>query len=66
MEYFCKKCNMSVKRLMCGECDVELVNDTITKENGETVQVSKCRNGHGMIKSPTCCGHDMECRPELI
>ncbi|MCC2666381.1 MAG: Uncharacterized protein K0R24_1070 [Gammaproteobacteria bacterium] len=57
---------MSVKRLMCGECDVELVNDTITKENGETVQVSKCRNGHGMIKSPTCCGHDMECRPELI
>jgi len=25
------------------------------------VQVSKCPNDHGKIKSPMCCGADMSC-----
>jgi hypothetical protein len=25
------------------------------------VQVSKCPNDHGKIKSPMCCGADMAC-----
>ena len=25
------------------------------------VHVSKCPDGHGMIKSPMCCGQDMTC-----
>ena len=28
---------------------------------GGQVQVSKCPNGHGKIKSPLCCGQDMTC-----
>jgi hypothetical protein len=25
------------------------------------VHVSKCPDGHGMVKSPLCCGQDMTC-----
>jgi hypothetical protein len=25
------------------------------------VQISKCPNDHGKIKSPLCCGQDMSC-----
>lgn len=45
----------------CGKCGAALVNDTLTLEGGKTVQVSKCPNGHGKIKSPMCCGQDMSC-----
>jgi hypothetical protein len=61
MECKCNKCGMGVKGLTCSKCDSALVNDTITTDNGSKVQVAKCPEGCGMIKSPTCCGQDMVC-----
>ncbi|MDX1900635.1 MAG: hypothetical protein SFW66_01360 [Gammaproteobacteria bacterium] len=61
MEYQCEKCGMGVKGLTCSKCNAALVKDTITTKSGEKVQVAKCPKGCGMIKSPTCCGHDMSC-----
>jgi hypothetical protein len=58
--YECKKCGMSVNAT-CAKCDAPLVNDSITLDNGTELQVSKCPNGHGKIKSPLCCGEDMTC-----
>ena len=43
----------------CAKCNSALVNDIIIKEDGTEVQVSKCPNEHGKIKSPMCCGQDM-------
>ncbi len=60
MECKCNQCGMGVKGLVCSKCDAELVQDTITA-NGKKVQVAKCPNECGMIKSPTCCGQDMVC-----
>lgn len=57
--YKCEVCGMSVGTMTCGTCDKELEHDAITTDEGETVQVSKCPDGHGMIKSPMCCGQDM-------
>ena len=45
----------------CAKCDALLVNDILTREDVTTVQVSKCPNDHGKIKSPLCCGQDMSC-----
>jgi hypothetical protein len=45
----------------CADCGAPLVNDTLTKDDGTTVQISRCPNGHGKIKSPMCCGQDMTC-----
>jgi hypothetical protein len=61
MECTCNQCGMGVKGLTCVKCDSELVQDTVTK-NDSKIQVAKCPNGCGMIKSPTCCGQDMVCR----
>ena len=58
--YECKKCGMSVNAT-CGECDAPLENDVLKLDNGNEVQISKCPNGHGKIKSPLCCGQDMSC-----
>lgn len=58
--YECSSCGMSVNAT-CGTCDAPLVNDTIQRDDGSSVQVSKCPNGHGKIKSPMCCGVDMSC-----
>ena len=58
--YTCGKCDMSVN-MTCAKCDAELVHDTITTDSGVTVAVSKCPDGHGMIKSPQCCAEDMSC-----
>ena len=58
--YTCDKCGMSVN-MTCATCNAALVNDTITTDTGVEVQVSKCPEGHGMIKSPMCCGEDMSC-----
>ena len=44
----------------CGKCNSQLVDDSIEVE-GNKVQVSKCPNDHGKIKSPSCCGQDMIC-----
>ena len=58
--YECKKCDMSVNAT-CAKCDAPLVNAHIIIEEEKTVQVSKCPNDHGKIKSPLCCGQDMSC-----
>ena len=44
----------------CGKCNAPLVDDIIDVE-GAKVQVSKCPNDHGKIKSPSCCGQEMIC-----
>ena len=58
-EYVCSECGMGVKGLTCTSCGSELIHDHITTDDGTRVEVSKCPNGCGMIKSPQCCGHDM-------
>jgi len=50
----------------CGKCDAPLINDSLALPNGNQVQVSKCPNGHGKIKSPLCCGQDMTCTTGAI
>jgi hypothetical protein len=47
--------------MTCAKCGKELVHDTLTKDDGTTVAVSKCPEGDGMIKSPMCCAQDMAC-----
>ena len=49
--YECSSCGMSVNA-SCGACDTPLVDAILTKDDGSTVQVSECPNGHGKIKSP--------------
>ena len=61
MEYKCNKCGMGVTGMKCAKCGKELVHGTISKGGGVEVHVSKCPDGHGMIKSPQCCGQDMAC-----
>ena len=58
--YECEKCGMSVNAT-CGHCDAPLENDSLELPDGREVQISKCPNGHGKIKSPLCCGQDMSC-----
>ncbi len=58
--YECEKCGMSVNAT-CGHCDTALENDALELPDGNEVQISKCPNGHGKIKSPMCCGQDMSC-----
>ncbi len=42
--YTCQVCGMSVN-MTCAKCGQELVHDTITKDDGTTVAVSKCPQG---------------------
>tara|TARA_B100001778_G_C18137497_1_gene427826 strand:- start:171 stop:362 length:192 start_codon:yes stop_codon:yes gene_type:complete len=58
--YECNNCGMAVNAT-CAKCSKPLVNDYIITDDGSKVQVSKCPNEHGKIKSPTCCGQDMAC-----
>ena len=58
--YTCSNCDMSVTTT-CGSCGAPLVDDNLTKDDGSVVEISKCPNGHGKIKSPQCCGSDMSC-----
>lgn len=58
MKYTCNTCNMSVENLVCAKCKKEL-NLIEIEINGKTVKVAKCKQCEGMIKSPECCGHDM-------
>ena len=58
--YECNKCGMSVNAT-CGKCDETLVNDNLELDNGSNVQISKCPNKHGKIKSPLYCAQDMSC-----
>jgi hypothetical protein len=52
---------MGVTGMQCAKCGKELVHEHISKDDGTKVGVSKCPDGHGMIKSPLCCGNDMSC-----
>jgi hypothetical protein len=61
MECKCDKCGMGVKGLTCSKCNKALVPDTITDKNNNKIAVAKCPAGCGKIKSPTCCGQDMQC-----
>ena len=47
--------------LLVGKCNEPLVNDMLKLDDGNEVQISKCPNDHGKIKSPLCCGQDMSC-----
>ena len=58
--YKCDKCGMAVNA-SCAKCNEPLVNCNITVDDGSNVQVSKCPECEGMIKSPQCCGADMSC-----
>ena len=51
--YECPKCEMSVNAT-CGKCNEPLVNDMLKLDDGNEVQISKCPNDHGKIKSPLC------------
>ena len=62
--YDCNQCGMAVNAT-CGICDAPLVNDKLSKDDGTDVQISKCPNEHGKIKSPMCCGQDMTCSTQL-
>ena len=59
VKYVSHNCDMSVHGLTCGSCGKELVHSTLTKDDGASVDVSKCPDGCGKIKSPMCCGSDM-------
>ena len=58
--YECSECGMAVNAT-CAKCDAQLINDMLTIDDVKQVQISKCPNDHGKIKSPTCCGNDMTC-----
>ena len=57
--YTCEVCGMSVN-MTCAKCGKELEHGSIQKD-GASIAVSKCPEGHGMIKSPMCCARDMTC-----
>ena len=59
--YSCPKCGMSVGTMTCCTCGKELVHDTLQLDGGASVDIAKCPDGHGKIKSPQCCGEDMTC-----
>ena len=59
--YTCEKCGMSIGTMTCGQCGKELVHDTLALDGGTQVDIAKCPDGHGKIKSPMCCGEDMSC-----
>ena len=52
---------MGVIGMQCAKCGKELEHAHISKDDGTKVGVAKCPDGHGMIKSPICCGNDMSC-----
>ena len=58
--YECSKCGMSVNAT-CGKCNEPLIDDMLNIDDGTQVQISKCPNDHGKIKSPLCCCQDMSC-----
>ena len=59
--YECAKCGMAVNAF-CAKGEAALENDFITSDEGKQIQLSVSPNGHGKIKSPTCCGTDMDCK----
>ena len=58
--YKCKSCGMAVNA-SCAKCDTPLVDGFLALEDGTKVQVSRCPDCEGKIKSPSCCGVEMSC-----
>ena len=58
--YKCSECGMAVNAT-CGHCDSPLVDAILTLDDDTEVQISRCPNDHGKIKSPSCCGQEMTC-----
>ena len=58
--YECSICGMSVNAT-CGKCNEPLVDDVLKKDDESEVQIFKSPNGHGKIKSSSCCGQEMSC-----
>ncbi|MBN09115.1 MAG: hypothetical protein CMC79_01920 [Flavobacteriaceae bacterium] len=58
--YKCDVCGMAVNA-SCAICSEPLVNDSLTLDDGSSVQISRCPKCEGKIKSPICCGEDMIC-----
>ena len=58
--YECSECGMAVNAT-CAHCNDPLIDDILTLDDGTEVQISKCPNEHGKIKSPSCCGQEMTC-----
>lgn len=58
MSIECKACGMSIENLICSKCKQELKFDQID-HNGKQISVCVCLSCKGMIKSPQCCGRDM-------
>ena len=61
--YECSECGMGIIAT-CAKCEAPLVDDSLRLDDGTEVQISKCPNNHGQIKSPMCCGEDMACTLE--
>ena len=60
MTYNCNICGMAVNA-SCAKCDVLLIDDILIINDDTSVQISKCPVCEGKIKSPQCCGEDMNC-----
>lgn len=58
--YECNNCNMAVNA-SCAKCDQALVDDILKLDDGTEVQISRCPECEGKIKSPSCCGFEMVC-----
>ena len=58
--YECKSCGMAVNA-SCAKCDTPLVDGFLALEDGTKVQVSRCPDCEGKIKSPSCCDVEMSC-----
>jgi DNA-directed RNA polymerase subunit RPC12/RpoP len=58
--YECNNCNMAVNA-SCAKCDQALVDDILKLDDGTEVQISRCPECEGKIKSPSCCGVEMFC-----
>lgn len=58
--YDCNNCNMAVNA-SCAKCDQALVDDILKLDDGTEVQISRCPECEGKIKSPSCCGVEMVC-----
>ena len=53
---------MALTKVLTGGIALDAVDNTILKlDDNNVVQISKCPNDHGKIKSPLCCGQDMSC-----
>ena len=58
--YECNNCGMAVNA-SCAKCDQALVDDILRLDDAAEVQISRCPECEGKIKSPSCCGVEMVC-----